>query len=252
MIKVIFIGLCVSLTTLCNADENIPDRRAEFFEVFPTIHIHYDDLDIEMANDCLKAREYASFEHDFKKAIDFAKEREFYKNDALLAIALPDDFGEEIECELRESFGAKCLNDDTYNQVFYRSLFSITGECGGEVNEVYAALSPEVKKMAEAKLWWYKEEAKKRIKDAGEKISYIKNRCNREKVQAKIDKAMIDMFDAVKNRTKLETTTLQLRNDICIILEDTACFHKPLLDDVWWTHHWNVKYDKIYYYLTGK
>lgn len=247
-----FIGIFVGLTTFCNAEQDIPDRRAEFFEAFPSIDIHYDDLDLEMANDCLKAREYASFTRDFKRAIDFSIEREFYKNDALLAIALPDDFGEEIECDLQEWFGVNRLNDETYNQAFYRDLFSITGECGGEINEIYAALDPVVQKMSEAKLWWYKEEAKKRINSAGCKVKYIKNNINREKVQDLVDKAMMAMFDAIKNGKKMEYATLQLENDIRVVLGNTVCFHNPLLDDVKWAHHWNVRYDRLRHTLTGK
>ncbi len=259
--KFSFFLACVFSTSVifCNADSYNLDEaipvRAEFFEVFPNLDVHYDDLDnldIDLDNDSSEARELDAFERGFKRAIDFSREREFYKNDALLAIALPDEFGQEIECELEEWFGSKHIEEFSYNQVFYRSLFSITGECGGEVNEVYAALDPSVKRMQEAKLEWYKEEAQKRMKDAARKANNIKNNIKREQVTAKLEKTMRDMFYSIQNRKKMADTTLNLESNIRVILGDIVYFHEPLLKDVHFAHKWNVQYDKTCHQLTGK
>ncbi len=255
--SIIFLTFVFSTSIIfCNDDsynlyKYINDRRTEFFDVF-NVDINYDDLDIEMDNDCLKDSNYSSFERGFKKAIKFSRDREFYKNDALLAIELPEKYGEEIECELQEWFGSKRIDDFAYHQVFYRSLFSITGELGGEVNEVYAALDPSVKRMMEAKLEWYLEEAEKRMQYAARKANDIKNSIKRGEVQAKIEKAMNDMTDSVKNRKKMEDTTINLERNIRVILGDIVYFYEPLLEDVQFAHHWNVKFDKTYSELTEK
>ena len=258
-------GLFLVLASFCNAEldhgdekaikekeKSMDDRREEFVAVYD-LDIDPKDLSIIVVNDYFNIDVFLKYKEELKRIFEFERQRKMYR----YLCNIPGNHNLEEECPELHTHpllpGLPHINPFLFEELFYRNLFSFTGECGEEVNEVYASLHPNVQLMFSAQLQTYANDALKYINSAGDRTREIQDRDKREKVQAKIDEAMMGMQKVLRTcEGKMGKTTRELNNFTQQTLGTDRYFHRPLLKDIDDAHKCNVKYDNLRRALTGK